>query len=369
MSSLSKRNSGNDISPEVHIKITNVSKVFPARQKGESAVKALTDIDLSIRRGAIFGIIGRSGGGKSTLIRTINRLETPSEGDILIDGESILNLKGKALIALRRKMGMIFQHFNLHHNRTVYENVAFPLRLAGMPASEIKSRVIEALALTGIEEKSQRYPAQLSGGQKQRVGIARALVINPDILLCDEATSALDPESTAAILALLRDINQRLGITIVLITHEMGVIREICDRVAVIDHGRIVEENDVWRVFGAPSSPVTQTLLSTLSHALPIDIAERLIENHDVTFPSTALSIFRIYYDGEGSAPDIWQIAQRLNASCKLLDSDINRLQGHVQGSLLLGVDAEKAQSLNIVDVLSDIVNRVDVLGYIDQAS
>lgn len=348
----------------VHIVLQNVSKVFPPRQKDGSAVQALSNINLSIDRGSIFGIIGRSGGGKSTLIRTINRLEVPSQGDILIDGDNILHLKGKALIELRRKMGMIFQHFNLHHNRTVFDNVAFPLKLAGVSGAEIKSRVFEALEWTGIADKSRSYPAQLSGGQKQRVGIARALVIRPNILLCDEATSALDPESTAAILALLQDINRRLGITIVLITHEMGVIREICDRVAVIDQGHIVEEDDVWRVFGAPSSPVTQTLLSTLSHALPNDIAERLIADPEGELPPGALCILRVYYNGEGGAPDMWEIATRLKTPCKLLDSDINRLQGHVQGSLLLGVEVERTQALSIPDALSDIVNRIDILGY-----
>lgn len=200
-----------------HIRLHGLGKRYPG------GVQALREIDLEIRRGEVFGIIGRSGAGKSSLIRTLNRLERPSEGQVLIDDEDIGGYDGQRLVALRRRIGMIFQHFNLMSAKTVWQNIALPLRVAGVPRARIEERVAGLLQLVGLEEKRDAYPAQLSGGQKQRVGIARALVHQPQILLCDEATSALDPESTQAILALLRDINRRLGLTIVLITHEMAV--------------------------------------------------------------------------------------------------------------------------------------------------
>lgn len=232
-------------------------------------VPALQDISLDIQPGEIFAIIGRSGAGKSTLIRTINRLETPSAGRISVSGHAVTDLAERELPALRRRIGMIFQHFNLLSAKTVAENVALPLRLAGVPKAERAEKVKALLALVGLADKHDAYPAQLSGGQKQRVGIARALVHDPDVLLCDEATSALDPETTRAILDLLRDINRRLGLTVILITHEMGVVRQIADRVAVIDGGRIVDLGPVATVFAQPSSAVTRSLLEASQLALP----------------------------------------------------------------------------------------------------
>lgn len=252
-----------------HIRLHGLGKRYPG------GVQALREIDLEIRRGEVFGIIGRSGAGKSSLIRTLNRLERPSEGQVLIDDEDIGGYDGQRLVALRRRIGMIFQHFNLMSAKTVRQNIALPLRVAGVPRARIEERVAGLLQLVGLEEKRDAYPAQLSGGQKQRVGIARALVHQPQILLCDEATSALDPESTQAILALLRDINRRLGLTIVLITHEMAVIREICDRVVVLECGRIVEQGEVWEVFGDPRHAVTRSLLGSLRAALPADLQAR----------------------------------------------------------------------------------------------
>ncbi|WP_273410892.1 methionine ABC transporter ATP-binding protein [Elstera cyanobacteriorum] len=232
-------------------------------------VPALQDISLDIQPGEIFAIIGRSGAGKSTLIRTINRLETPSAGRISVSGHAVTDLAERELPTLRRRIGMIFQHFNLLSAKTVAENVALPLRLAGVPKAERAEKVKALLALVGLADKHDAYPAQLSGGQKQRVGIARALVHDPDVLLCDEATSALDPETTRAILDLLRDINRRLGLTVILITHEMGVVRQIADRVAVIDGGRIVDLGPVATVFAQPSSAVTRSLLEASQLAPP----------------------------------------------------------------------------------------------------
>lgn len=235
-----------------------------------SPVTALAGISLDIQPGEIFAIIGRSGAGKSTLIRTINRLETPSAGSVTVSGQSVTDLAERELPALRRRIGMIFQHFNLLSAKTVAENVALPLRLAGVPKAERAQKVKALLALVGLADKHDAYPAQLSGGQKQRVGIARALVHDPEVLLCDEATSALDPETTRAILDLLRDINRRLGLTVILITHEMGVVRQIADRVAVIDGGKIVDLGPVATVFARPSSEVTRSLLDA-SHLAPQD--------------------------------------------------------------------------------------------------
>ena len=229
---------------------------------GGRAIAALQPLDLTIEAGEVFGIIGHSGAGKSTLIRLINRLEEPTGGRLLINGEDVTALDAEGLRVLRRKIGMIFQHFNLLSSRTVASNVAFPLELAGIPRAEIDARVDELLHTVGLEAPANKYPAQLSGGQKQRVGIARALATRPQILLCDEATSALDPQTTASVLKLLGRINRELGLTIVLITHEMDVIRRVCDRVAVLDAGHLVETGPVTEVFLHPQHPTTRRFVS-----------------------------------------------------------------------------------------------------------
>ncbi|WP_456281903.1 methionine ABC transporter ATP-binding protein [Cupriavidus sp. JZ107] len=249
---------------EPHIVFDAIRKTYAG-----SATPALADISFTIGRGERFGIIGRSGAGKSTLLRTINMLERPDAGSVDIDGRDIGKLDENGLVALRRRVGMIFQHFNLLSAKTVFDNVALPLRVAGVPRHDIAARVMELLDLVGLSDKARAYPAMLSGGQKQRVGIARALVHRPDILLCDEATSALDPESTEQILALLRDINERFALTVVLITHDMAVIHEACERVLVLDHGRIVEQGPVWQVFAEPRAEATVALLRPLRRRMP----------------------------------------------------------------------------------------------------
>ena len=241
------------------IALTDVGKQFA----GVSGV-ALDGVTLSITRGEVFGIIGPSGAGKSTLIRMINALETPSTGRVEVEGQDVAALSPAALRRLRRRIGMIFQNFGLLSARTVAANVAFPLKLAGVPRAERETRVAALLARVGLSDHAAKYPAQLSGGQKQRVGIARALATGPDILLCDEATSALDPESTRSVLALLRDLNQELGLTIVLITHQMEVVRAACDRVAVLDQGRIAETGGVAEVFADAQHPATRRMLAAL---------------------------------------------------------------------------------------------------------
>jgi D-methionine transport system ATP-binding protein len=242
------------------IEVRKVDKSFATR---EGAFFALREVDLSVRPGEIFGIIGRSGAGKSTLLRVLNLLERPTAGEVLLEGRAITNLDGGELRRVRQRIGMVFQHFNLLGSRTVYDNVRLPLRIAGgLSATQESERISEVLDLVGLRDQARKYPRQLSGGQRQRVGIARALANRPQLLLCDEATSALDPETTQSILALLRDINARLKLTVVLITHGMDVIRAIADRVAVLDHARVVEQGDVIDVFLRPKHATTRALLA-----------------------------------------------------------------------------------------------------------
>ncbi len=238
---------------------------------------ALDGVSLAVAPGEVFGIVGRSGAGKSTLIRTVNLLERPDAGGVTVLGQDMLGLDAAALRAARRGIGMVFQHFNLHARRTVAENVAFPLEIAGMPAAARRARVAEILPLVGLETKRGAYPAQLSGGQKQRVGIARALASRPRILLCDEATSALDPETTRDILALIRGLRDRLDLTVLLITHEMSVVKAICDRVAVMEAGRVIEEGRVFEVFTRPAHPTTRSFVAeVIGHGAPAATLARL---------------------------------------------------------------------------------------------
>src|SRR5690554_3331417 len=241
------------------IELKNVVKVFETK---EQRVTAVDHVSLQIDKGEIFGIIGRSGAGKSTLIRMLNLLERPTEGRVLIDGQDITAYGEAELRKFRQSVGMVFQHFNLLNSRTVLDNVCFPLRLAGLNRRQQRERAAEVLALVGLSEHADKYPRQLSGGQQQRVGIARALASKPQLLLCDEATSALDPETTQSILRLLVEINRDLGLTIVLITHSMDVIRTICDQVAVIEAGQVVEHGQVLDVFLYPRHDATKSLLS-----------------------------------------------------------------------------------------------------------
>ena len=244
------------------IELKNISKDFGS---GEKAVHAVRDVSLSIGSGEIFGIIGFSGAGKSTLVRCINLLERPSSGSVFVAGQDLTALSAKDLRAARKKIGMIFQHFNLMPSRTVAGNVAYPLKGSGLSKEDIQKKVATLLELVGIGDKADAYPSQLSGGQKQRVAIARALANDPQVLLCDEATSALDPQTTKAILHLLKHLNETLGITIVLITHEMAVVKEICDRVAVMEYGRVVEQGEVFTVFAEPKQDITKSFIHTTS--------------------------------------------------------------------------------------------------------
>ncbi|MFJ2465942.1 methionine ABC transporter ATP-binding protein [Pseudomonas sp. NPDC087615] len=343
-----------------HVRFIGLGKTYNGRQ---GPVAALQGIDLAIQRGEVFGIIGRSGAGKSSLIRTINRLEQPTSGRVLIDQVDIGEFDEDRLVALRRRIGMIFQHFNLMSAKTVWQNVELPLKVAGVPKEQREKKVRELLELVGLQAKHKAYPAQLSGGQKQRVGIARALVHDPDILLCDEATSALDPETTQSILGLLREINKRLGLTIVLITHEMAVIREICNRVVVLEHGRIVEQGPVWEVFGDPQHAVSQTLLAPLQHALPQELQSRL---HTLPPSPGAAVVLRLQFTGAaGDEPDLAALFAALDGRVKLLQGGVERIQGHALGQLLLSVSGSSLSTEQLRQRASDWAQRVEVSGYV----
>jgi D-methionine transport system ATP-binding protein len=297
-------------------------------------VPALQPVDLAIEKGEVFGIIGHSGAGKSTLLRMINLLERPTAGKVLIDGRDVTQASGPELRRLRAGIGMIFQHFNLLSSRTVAENVAFPLRLQGdMAEADIVARVAELLALVGLEAHATKYPAQLSGGQKQRVGIARALASKPSILLCDEATSALDPQTTASVLELLADINRRLGLTIVLITHEMDVIRRVCDRVAVLDAGNVVEMGTVADVFLHPQHPTTRRFVAEADHR----------EGRGDAYPGIPGKLFRLSFRGEATySPLLSQVVRDTGVEYNLLSGRVDRIKDIPYGQLTLAMHGER---------------------------
>ncbi|WP_053214823.1 methionine ABC transporter ATP-binding protein [Pseudomonas sp. Q12-87] len=352
-----------ELHPELnraHVRFIGLGKTYDGAQ---GPVDALQGIDLAIQRGEVFGIIGRSGAGKSSLIRTINRLEQPTSGRVLIDQVDIGEFDEDRLVELRRRIGMIFQHFNLMSAKTVWQNVELPLKVAGVPKEQRQRKVRELLELVGLQGKHKAYPAQLSGGQKQRVGIARALVHDPQILLCDEATSALDPETTQSILGLLREINQRLGLTIVLITHEMAVIREVCDRVVVLEQGRVVEQGPVWEVFGNPQHEVSRTLLAPLQHALPQELQNRL----QAEPPSAdAATVLRLQFTGIGrDEPDLAALFGALGGRVRLLHGGIERIQGHGLGQLLLAVSGSSWGAEELRQRAGNWAQRVEVLGYV----
>ena len=296
---------------------------------------ALDAIDLTIGRGEVFGVVGRSGAGKSTLIRAINRLETPDAGRIFVDDQEITALKPAELRAARRRIGMIFQHFNLLNAKTIEDNVAFPLRLEGRPETEVRARTAELLAQLGLAEHAKKHPAQLSGGQKQRVGIARALACGPSVLLCDEATSALDPETTEDILTLLDGLNRDLGLTIVLITHQMEVVRRVCDRVAVLKDGRIVEQGATADVFLHPQHPVTRAMLAEGEEAFDASVV-----------PAGARLVKLTFRGGATYEPELSRVARSVGVDYSILSGRISRIRGEPYGQLVVaftGGDAETA--------------------------
>ena len=307
------------------IALQHVSKVFAGSDKTKQ-VHAVDDVSLTIQDGDIFGIIGFSGAGKSTLVRCINLLERPTSGSVEVDGQELTRMSAKELRQARKKIGMIFQHFNLMPSRTIFGNVAYPLRGSGLSKEEIREKVHSLLELVGIADKENAYPSQLSGGQKQRVAIARALANAPKILLCDEATSALDPQTTKAILSLLHHLNQTLGITIVVITHEMAVVKEICNRVAVMDHGKVVEEGTVFSVFATPKEPITRDFIKTTSNLQKIE--ELIADDSPVVALKPGERIVRLsYVERNPSEPLISLITQKFGITLNIIFADVEIVQ------------------------------------------
>ncbi len=325
------------------------------------ATPALDGVSLTVRKGEILGVIGRSGAGKSTLIRCLNGLERPDSGEIFIEGRQITRLDERALQPVRQRIGMIFQHFNLLSAKTVEDNVALPLKIAGRPKTERRKRAAELLELVGLADKAKAYPASLSGGQKQRVGIARALAAEPALLLSDEATSALDPETTRSILSLLKDINRRLGLTVLLITHEMEVIRGIADRVAVIDAGRIVEEGAVWSIFAEARSQVTRSLLRDILPQLPQEIAAALSP------VGAGEAMLRVDIAGEAARrPLLAELAATSSSAFRLVHGGIDHIQGQPVGTLFLSIPvADTGHVSRVLEFLRGHGARVEVLGHV----
>ncbi|QIZ10475.1 methionine ABC transporter ATP-binding protein [Priestia megaterium] len=337
------------------ISIKNVQKIFPSKQ---GQLRAVDDVNLEIQEGEIFGVIGYSGAGKSTLIRMLNGLELPTDGTVTVAGRVISKIKGSELRKARQEISMIFQHFNLLWSRTVSENIAFPLEIAGVNGPQRKKRVDELIKLVGLEGRENAYPSQLSGGQKQRVGIARALANNPKVLLCDEATSALDPQTTDSILELLVDINKRLGLTIVLITHEMHVIRKICHRVAVMENGRVVEIGPVLDVFKNPEQPITKRFVQQVTEP---EETKETIEHLLERYPHG--KVVQLSFVGETTEqPLITNIIRDFDVIVNILQGKISHTQTGSYGTLFIHLDGQSSEIQKAIDYIHSQQVGVEVI-------
>ena len=334
------------------ITFENITKTYG----GKTHVQALKGISLTIHDGEIFGIIGKSGAGKSTLVRCINMLEKPTTGKVIIDDKELTAMSDSQLRAERKNIGMIFQHFNLLSSRTVYDNVALPLELVGTPKNVIREKVEPLLKLVGLTEHAHKYPSQLSGGQKQRVGIARALTNDPKVLLSDEATSALDPETTVATLALLKRINKELGLTIVMITHEMQVVKQICERVVVMNYGKIVEQGKVVDIFMSPQHETTKALIgNVMARDMPASILDRFRKARENHPNSDAVYLLRLAFSGnEVTRPVISECSRRFNLDFNILRGTVDDVQGQTLGSLTVLIEAESSVFIEAVNFLRE---------------
>ncbi len=340
------------------IKLEHISKSFTINGKTVEAVK---DVTLEICRGEIFGIIGFSGAGKSTLVRCINLLEKPDDGRVIINAEDITDYTGKNLRQVRQKIGMIFQHFNLMPSRTVFENIELPLKLTDLTAKERSQKINSLLELVGLSDKAASYPSQLSGGQKQRVAIARALANDPKVLLCDEATSALDPQTTHSILQLLKEVNSRLGLTIVVITHQMEVIKEICDRVAVMQAGRIVEEGDIVDVFSAPRAPITKSFIQAADNFETF--AELIKLNSAITGIEPSQPIWFLTYRGAVAGEPLMSELYRLfEVKANIIYGNIDYFKECIVGKLGVAIEGDVSQVRAAKQFLIEQKVNVEVL-------
>lgn len=350
------------------IKLVDVEKTYDTK---EGKVQALKGVNLHIKKGEIFGIIGLSGAGKSTLVRCINMLDAPTKGKVYVDGRDMTAMSASELRAARKHIGMIFQHFNLLSSATVYDNIAFPLRLLNMDEKQIKSKVISLLKLVGLEDRASHYPSALSGGQKQRVGIARALASEPKILLCDEATSALDPQTTKSILDLIYTINQNLQLTVVVITHEMQVIKDICDRVAVIENGIIAEEGSVLSVFTNPQKNITKEFISVLlSNELPVAFrGGKVLKEYE----KGSYLLLRLTFIGENADdPVLAGMIRACPVECTMLFGNLDEIQKVPFGRMIVGITGEEDDIYKAISYLSEKDLKLEVIGYVrrnDQSS
>lgn len=342
------------------IQIKALNKVF---YQGDKKIHALKDINLNVAKGTIYGVIGSSGAGKSTLIRCVNLLEKPTAGKIIVDGINLTSLTNNELTEVRHKIGMIFQHFNLLSSRTVFANVALPLELSGTDKKTIISKVNALLELVGLTDKNDTYPSHLSGGQKQRVAIARALASDPKVLLCDEATSALDPATTQSILDLLLKINKQLALTILLITHEMAVVKGICSEVAIIGDGELIEQGKVADIFASPKTELArQFIRSTLNLSVPQDYQDRL-NNKQV---ENSYPLIRLEFTGSSvDAPLISQISRKFNVDISILNSNMDYVGGVKFGLMLIELYGSTEAIKNSITFLKEHKVEVEVLGYV----
>ena len=343
------------------IKLNNITKIFTLPDK---KLTALDNVSLHVPKGQICGVIGASGAGKSTLIRCVNLLERPTHGAVIIDDVDLTQLSDAELVKTRRQIGMIFQHFNLLTSRTVFENVALPLELENKSNAEIQEKTTALLALVGLSDKHNVYPSNLSGGQKQRVAIARALASDPKVLLCDEATSALDPATTQSILKLLKEINRTLGITILLITHEMEVVKRICDQVAVIDKGRLIEQGTVSEIFSNPKTELAQEFISSTFH---ITLPEEYLENlSDTPKHAKSYPIIKFEFTGRSvDAPLLSQASKKFGVELSILTSQIDYAGGVKFGFTIAEVEGDEDAITQAKVYLMENNVRVEVLGYV----
>lgn len=346
------------------IELRHLRKAFTRPNKTQ--VDALKDVNLTVAHGEIYGIIGESGAGKSTLIRCVNRLESPDSGQVIVNGQDLVQLNKSQLRTARRQIGMIFQHFNLLNSRTVYQNVAFPLKLAGHKSSTIADRVHALLELTGLMERKNHYPSELSGGQKQRVAIARALANHPTVLLSDEATSALDPETKHTILQLLKKINHELGVTILLITHEMLVIKEICHRLAILEDGKIVEQSNVLDFFSHPQSRMAKKFAYAFAlHDLPDSLKHRLTTEQS----ENAIPLWRMSFLGEATrVPLIARLAREFSLNLNILQAHIEEIRDELVGVMLVEADGRPENIAQGIQLLNDKGIYVELIGYVRPA-
>jgi D-methionine transport system ATP-binding protein len=339
------------------IELRDLSKTF----QGKRRIEAVKDVSLKVEEGEIFGVIGFSGAGKSTLVRCINLLERPDSGEVLIKGRDLTKLRGRDLRSSRQDMGMIFQHFNLFRSRTVGENIAFPLKYRGQSRSAIEGRVKELLELVGLRDKAETYPSQLSGGQKQRVGIARALASGPSILLCDEATSALDPQTTQSILALLKELNKRLGLTMVVITHEMPVIKTICTHAAVMDNGRIIEQGSIFDIFSNPREQITRGFIATTSNLRKIQ--DLLDDDSPLVRLKPGQVLARFSYVGRNTVePLISGMAINFNIKINIIFADLDIVQETPIGGLVNIIEGPPETIAGAIQWIGEKGVQVEVL-------